>query len=61
MKDFIHVHSFTYDFHIRMVLNIIRGRTKFHGNLNLRDLLDQFWQRYQHPPNFIRNRICRGI
>ena len=44
-----------------MVLNIIRGRTKLHGNLNLRDLLDQLWQRSEHPLNFIRNRICRGI
>ena len=61
MKDFIHVHSFTYDFHIRMVLNIIRGRTKLHGNLNLCDLLDQLWQRSEHPLNFIRNQICRGI
>ena len=60
MKDYIHVHSFTYDFHIRTILSIIQKRTRIDGTLNLHHLLDRFCRHYQNPPHYIRNRICKG-
>ena len=61
MKDFIHVHSFTYDFHANMIFSIIQGTTKIDGRVNIHHLLDRLCERYEIPPRFIRNRICKGI
>ncbi len=60
IKDFIHTHSFNYDFHIRAIHRIILGRLKVEGELDLRNLLNEFCANYVNPPQYIRNRLCSG-
>ena len=60
MKDFIHVHSFTYDFHVKMIHSFIQNNLWDAMEANLSVFLKQFCDHYSTPPNYIRNRICTG-
>jgi hypothetical protein len=61
MKDFIHVNSFTYDFHVKFIYDITLGRIKINGTINLHELLSGFCHHYTSSPNYIRNRICHDV
>lgn len=59
-KDFIHVHSFMHDFHLRFLLSLLSGTRQPPENFDIRRLLRLFRLHNKVPPNFIRSRLCKG-
>jgi len=59
-KDFIHVHSFMHDFHLRFLLSLLSGTRQPPENFDIRRLLRLFRFHNKVPPNFIRSRLCKG-
>ena len=63
MKDYIHVHSFTYNFHLRVMYDLLQGNhLQWVGEsaVNFCSLLHEFSQHYGTPPNYIRHRLSTG-
>ncbi|XP_066247487.1 KICSTOR complex protein SZT2-like [Euwallacea similis] len=58
VKVLMHLHSFTYDYHLRSIYNYIAGN---HGKLpekyNVHQFLDDFLKYYNKAPNFARNLV----
>lgn len=58
---FQHLHSFTYDFHLRTIYSYISGRhLLFRQGYHISSFLDDFIKYYQKSPNFARNLISSG-
>lgn len=59
-KDLTHVHSFTHDFHLRMVQASIRNQPVFKTGYHLTDFLKLFTSYFSYVPSFARNYIYEG-
>ena len=60
MKDFIHVHSFTYDFHLRTAVQFLRRETSLlPERYDAVDMLTDFLL-LRKQPKFGQNRIIEG-
>lgn len=60
VKMYMHLHSFTYDYHLRSVHNYISnnsGINRLCENYNLNQFLDDFLKYYNKAPNFARNLV----
>lgn len=61
IKVRIHLHSFTYDYHLRAIHSYIIGQKLFfYPGYNLLSFLDDFIRYYQKSPNYSRNLIYSG-
>ena len=60
MKDAIHVHSFSYDFHLRYFHSLFTKRTNLPKGVNAASLLYSFYNRFQQPPKYIQTRLFHG-
>ena len=61
IKSIIHVHSFTYDYHMRILHGFISGRPSFLGNgYNLDSFMSDFMNYYSKGPNFARSMVRVG-
>lgn len=58
-KDFIHVHSFMHDFHLRLLLGILNNTRTPPDNFDLRKYLSLCYERSS--PSYIRNLLQRGV
>ena len=54
------MHSFTFDFHLRTIHQLVTGKPTFHKGFNLVMFLDDFMMYYNKGPNFARNAIHSG-
>ncbi|XP_056646993.1 KICSTOR complex protein SZT2-like isoform X1 [Diorhabda sublineata] len=60
VKNLMHLHSFTYDYHLRCIYNYICGNTgvnKICDGYNVHQFLDDFLKYYNKAPNFARNLV----
>ncbi|OTF76170.1 hypothetical protein BLA29_004800 [Euroglyphus maynei] len=57
IKVRMHLHSFTYDYHLRTIHSYISGRQLFQHGYHLISFLDDFIRYYQKAPNYARNHI----
>lgn len=61
IKLTMHLHSFTYDYHLRSIYSYIAGRqTTFSPGYHLISFVDDFRKYYQKAPNYARNHILSG-
>lgn len=61
IKVTLHLHSFTYDYHLRGMYSYISGRQlTFSPGYHLISFLDDFRKYYQKAPNYARNHILSG-
>jgi len=61
IKVTMHLHSFTYDYHLRAMYSYISGRQMtFHKGYHLISFVDDFRKYYQKAPNYARNHILSG-
>src|SRR5438105_2743388 len=61
IKVQMHLHSFTYDFHLRVTQSYIRGRQLiFTQGYHVTKFLDDFIKYYPKGPNFARNTVHSG-
>ena len=62
-KDFIHVHSFMYDFHLRFLLDLLNQTRQLPNNLamDLRKFVELIYKQNKPVPNFVRNILSKGI
>ncbi|XP_033096872.1 KICSTOR complex protein SZT2-like isoform X3 [Anneissia japonica] len=62
LKDTIHLHSFTYDFHLRKIQSCISpaSRIIFKSDYHVTSFLDDFIKYFEVLPNFSRNEIFKG-
>uniref|UniRef100_T1IR37 A-kinase anchor protein 2 C-terminal domain-containing protein n=1 Tax=Strigamia maritima TaxID=126957 RepID=T1IR37_STRMM len=62
LKTLIHLHSFTYDYHLRSIHAYISGRQFiFRQGYHLTSFLEDFVRYYQKSPNFSWNLVSQGI
>lgn len=62
IKARMHLHSFTYDYHMRAIHSYISGRQLFlHPGYHLISFLDDFIKYYQKAPNYARNHVYSGL
>ncbi len=59
-RDFIHVHSFMYDFHLRLLLDLLNKNRSSPDGFQLREFLELCYTHNSPPPNFIRNLLKKG-
>lgn len=59
-RDFIHVHSFMHDFHLRFLLNLLDGKIRSLGEFHLAQYLQLCHQHYTPPPSFTQNLLNQG-
>ena len=59
-KDFIHVHSFMHDFHLRILLDLLNGTRVVPDSFQIRTFIEQCHMYSLPPPSFIRNLLKRG-
>ncbi|CAG9828371.1 unnamed protein product [Diabrotica balteata] len=60
VKILMHLHSFTYDYHLRCIYNYISGNpgvNKVCDRYNVHQFLDDFLKYYNKAPNFARNLV----
>lgn len=59
IKLTMHLHSFTYDYHLRTIYSYISGRqaTLFSPGYHLISFIEEFLKYYQKAPNYARNHI----
>ncbi|XP_048517774.1 KICSTOR complex protein SZT2 isoform X3 [Dendroctonus ponderosae] len=58
VKILMHLHSFTYDYHLRSIYNYIFGNFgKLPEKYNVHQFLDDFMKYYNKAPNFARNLV----
>lgn len=63
VKIFMHLHSFTYDYHLRCIYNYIsktQGVNTVCDRYNVHQFLDDFLKYYYKAPNFARNLVHTG-
>lgn len=64
IKVAMHLHSFTYDFHLRCIHNYVSSSSsagKVCDGYNLTQFLDDFLKYYNKAPNFARNLVHEGL
>lgn len=62
VRDLMHVHSFSYDFHLRVVHQYLEGcHTILRSGYQLTDFLDDFIANHPDIPKFGRNHVFQGI
>ena len=64
MKDYIHVHSFMYNFHLMVTIDLLQGSSQQwigDSTVDIRSLLWAFSLHYNTPPNYIRHRLSTGM
>lgn len=62
VKVLLHMHSFTYDFHLRAVCAYVADRQLlFTPGYHLSSFLSDFIKYYNKGPNFARNLIYSGM
>ena len=60
-KDFIHVLSFNYDFHLRNAQSFLGGRQMiFNKGYRVTDMLAELLVLYPEDPGFVRNHLQKG-
>ena len=59
-RDFIHVHSFLYDFHLRLLLDMLSQQCKVPVPFNLAHYLHQCHTHYFPTPSFVQNLLKKG-
>ncbi|XP_048580524.1 KICSTOR complex protein SZT2 isoform X3 [Nematostella vectensis] len=60
-KNYIHLLSFNYDFHLRQAQSYLSGRQLiFHPGYHVTDLLAEVLRQHSDYPGYARNHICRG-
>lgn len=59
----MHLHSFTYDFHLRCIYNYVANNSgvKVCSGYHVTQFLDDFMKYYNKAPNYARNLIHAGI
>ncbi|KAF7281911.1 hypothetical protein GWI33_004033 [Rhynchophorus ferrugineus] len=58
VKVLMHLHSFTYDYHLRSIYNYISGNIgKLTEKYNVHQFLDDFLKYYNKAPNYARNLV----
>lgn len=61
VRDLMHVHSFSYDFHLRVVHQYLVGsHMTLRQGYQLTDFLDDFISHHPDIPKFGRNHIFQG-
>jgi len=62
-KTLIHLHSFTYDYHLRTIHNYIaqKNPANIRKGFHLTSFLDDFMKYYNKSPNYARNLIHAGV
>lgn len=60
VKKALHMHSFTFDFHLRLIHQLVAGKPTFRKGFNVALFLDDFMMYYNKGPNFARNAIHHG-
>lgn len=62
IKSLMHLHSFTYDFHLRTIHTYVAGGSspRVCNDYHLTKFLDDFTKYYPKTPNFARNVVCAG-
>lgn len=58
----MHLHSFTYDFHLRTIHTYVASTSgpRVCSDYHLTKFLDDFTKYYPKTPNFARNVVCAG-
>jgi len=60
-KELTHLHSFTYDFHVREIQNHLSGRhSRFKKTYPVHRLMDLIIKEYPRPPRFCRCILTEG-
>lgn len=59
-KDFIHVHSFLYDFHLRILLELLSNQRQVPVTFKLTHYLQQCHAHYFPTPSFVQNLLKKG-
>ena len=59
-KDLIHLHSFMYDFHLNLVLDMLSGEREIPDWLDMKSFLAYFNEEYRMPVSYNRNRLEKG-
>ena len=59
-RDFIHVHSFLHDFHLRFLLYLVDGKIRPPGEFHLTQYLQLCYNHYTPPPSFTQNLLNQG-
>lgn len=59
-KDFIHVHSFMHDFHLRLLLELVDGKSSCPEEFHLPEYLQLCHTHYSPPPSFAQNLLKKG-
>lgn len=62
-KDFIHVHSFMYDFHLRFLLDLLNQKRELSKGMvvDIRKFMELIYKHHKPIPNFVRNLLSEGI
>ena len=62
-KDFIHVHSFMYDFHLRFLLDLLNQTRQLPKGLaiDVRKYMEFIYKHNKPIPSFVRNLFSKGI
>lgn len=61
IKILMHLHSFTYDYHLRSIHQYISNQQSvLKHNFHLANFLDDFIKYYSKGPNFARNLVYAG-
>ena len=59
-KDFIHLHSFLHDFHLRFLLDLLNKKRNIPVTFQLTHYLQQCHAHYFPPPTFAQNLLKKG-
>ena len=60
-KDFIHVHSFMHDFHLRLLLDLLNGSCSPVGEFSLCAYMQLCHTHYHPMPSFSQNLMRKGV
>ena len=61
-KDFIHVHSFMYDFHLRFLLELLNEKRQLPKGMavDVRKFMELIYKQNKPIPDFVRNLLSKG-
>ena len=61
-KDYIHVHSFMYDFHLRFLLDLLNQKRQLPKGMviDVRKYMGLIYKHNKPIPNFVRNLLSKG-
>ena len=60
LKKVVHMHSFTFDYHLRVIHQVVSGKPTLRKGYHLVHFLGDFMMYYHKGPNFARNSIHTG-